>query len=340
MDKTAYHYNKKKTPAKTAGKYLYYYPCADEENATVQIDGRGFITVEVSEEEWETLIELDRFEYNNQHKETRRRVKIGDEEENDFTDGRGGDINTFSENEITGGLTVEEDISSLKGKEKRIAELRFQSGLTQREIAEELGVTQGYVSAALKNINVKLSEDEQDEEETLNRTWRQIITKGEADNDFDIYLEYGLRCLNAIDLFVFMHWFYSFGELCKYMMRYMLFKEETAEREIEDYINVATETELKHFKDNYADKASLMQVMYIRLKRETERRAEIYKVMPMGKAYYRLDETIDKIAKRVNMTADEFVYERFMKGFSSKRQKRYNKFYRKYFGTDMPGYKK
>ena len=32
MDKLAYHYNKKKLPAKTEGKYLYYYPCEDMEN--------------------------------------------------------------------------------------------------------------------------------------------------------------------------------------------------------------------------------------------------------------------------------------------------------------------
>ena len=27
MDKLAYHFNKKKKPAKTEGKFLYYYPC-------------------------------------------------------------------------------------------------------------------------------------------------------------------------------------------------------------------------------------------------------------------------------------------------------------------------
>ena len=59
MDKLAYHYNKKKLPAKTEGKYLYYYPCEDMESATVQMGGRGFVTIEVSEKEWEALIESD-----------------------------------------------------------------------------------------------------------------------------------------------------------------------------------------------------------------------------------------------------------------------------------------
>ena len=70
MDKLAYHYNKKKIPAETAGKYLYYYPCADE-SANAWLDGRGFITIEVTDKEWEALIELDRIDYNNEHKYVR-----------------------------------------------------------------------------------------------------------------------------------------------------------------------------------------------------------------------------------------------------------------------------
>lgn len=71
MDKLGYHYNKKKLPAKTAGKYLYYYPCADIKNATTYMGGHGFIVIEATEKEWEALIELDRIEYNNEHKYVR-----------------------------------------------------------------------------------------------------------------------------------------------------------------------------------------------------------------------------------------------------------------------------
>lgn len=68
MDKLTYHYNKKKLSAKTEGKYLYYYSCDDMENATAYMDGRGFVTIEVNEKEWEALMELDRIEYSNEHK--------------------------------------------------------------------------------------------------------------------------------------------------------------------------------------------------------------------------------------------------------------------------------
>ena len=85
MDKLAYHYNKKKLPAKTEGKYLYYYPCEDMESATVQMGGRGFVTIEVTEKEWEALIELDRIEYNNEHKYVRHTTELFDEEDETLT---------------------------------------------------------------------------------------------------------------------------------------------------------------------------------------------------------------------------------------------------------------
>lgn len=81
MDKLAYHYNKKKLPANTEGKYLYYYPCADVENAPIQMGKRGYITIEVTDKEWEALIELDRIEYNNEHKYVRHTNVLPDEDD-------------------------------------------------------------------------------------------------------------------------------------------------------------------------------------------------------------------------------------------------------------------
>lgn len=68
MDKLAYHFNKKKIPAKTEGKYKYYYPCLLKEETNEQYGDNYYIITEVSEREWETLLELDRLEYNNTHK--------------------------------------------------------------------------------------------------------------------------------------------------------------------------------------------------------------------------------------------------------------------------------
>ena len=76
MDKLAYHFNKKKIPAETEGKYLYYYPCDDLENATVRMGKDGYLVIEVTEKEWEALFELDRIDYNNEHKYVRHTSPI------------------------------------------------------------------------------------------------------------------------------------------------------------------------------------------------------------------------------------------------------------------------
>lgn len=71
MDKLAYHFNKKKIPAKSAGKYKYYYTCLLKDVADERYGDNYYIVTEVSEHEWESLLELDRLEYNNTHKFTR-----------------------------------------------------------------------------------------------------------------------------------------------------------------------------------------------------------------------------------------------------------------------------
>ena len=56
MDKLAYDFNKKKIPAKTEGKYKYYYPCLLKEEADEQYGDNYYIVTEVFESEWEALL--------------------------------------------------------------------------------------------------------------------------------------------------------------------------------------------------------------------------------------------------------------------------------------------
>ena len=79
MDKLAYHLNKKRQPAKTEGKFRYYYPC--QKFPDVKISGKGYVVVEVNEQEWEALAELDRLEYNNTHKYQRHTTSPPDIDE-------------------------------------------------------------------------------------------------------------------------------------------------------------------------------------------------------------------------------------------------------------------
>lgn len=84
MDKLTYHLNKKKQPANTEGKFLYYYPCKKGVPG-IHIGDKGYVVIEVTETEWEALFELDRLEYNNTHKFQRHTNIIVDRDENFLT---------------------------------------------------------------------------------------------------------------------------------------------------------------------------------------------------------------------------------------------------------------
>lgn len=85
MDKLAYHLNKKRKTVKIEGKCLYYYPCDPDENPDAWFGNKCYIVIEVTEQEWEALRELDRLEYNNTHKYQRHTNRISNKDEEELT---------------------------------------------------------------------------------------------------------------------------------------------------------------------------------------------------------------------------------------------------------------
>ena len=157
MDKLAYHYNKKKIPAEAAGKYLYYYPCADE-NANVRIDGHGFIVIEVTEKEWEALIELNRIDYNNEHKYVRHTMPIPNADEDNLAVKQQEQLHSGETDISTATAEMfdkQQRFSKLSDSEKQVLAL-LDEGSTQKEVAKALGVTQGYVSMVKKQAKFNL----------------------------------------------------------------------------------------------------------------------------------------------------------------------------------------
>ena len=73
-----YLLNRKKRPAKTDGKFLYYYVGANITDFPQGSKLRRYknsyaCEVEASSEEWDCLYELDKAEYNSNHKEDRHK---------------------------------------------------------------------------------------------------------------------------------------------------------------------------------------------------------------------------------------------------------------------------
>jgi len=152
MDKLAYHLNKKKQPAEMEGKFLYYYPCDEEDNPDVWFGPNAYIVIEVSETEWEALFELDRLEYNSIHSYQREMERIANVNEDELTTNQ-------QERRIDREIPFDEIVNDkydrkillnhIPRRDRKVLEAMADGG-KQREAAKELGVTQGYISTALK----------------------------------------------------------------------------------------------------------------------------------------------------------------------------------------------
>nr|WP_297874133.1 sigma-70 family RNA polymerase sigma factor [uncultured Blautia sp.] len=103
--------------------------------------------------EWlETLLDLDRREYNNEHAETRRHVSLNalDRDDNQIPTEK--DIfEYFYEEE-----TWKEMCKELSEREKLIGDLYFRNGYTQPEIAKIFGINRPRVTQIITKIRKKL----------------------------------------------------------------------------------------------------------------------------------------------------------------------------------------
>ncbi len=333
MDKIAYYLNKQKLPSPTDGKFLYCYP-AGEKTATFYAGNRGYLTVEVCERDWETLIEMDRSEYNNDRRYRRHTAFLPDVETED--------ILSLAERERFIDLKADADAMSedrsgyeyagrLTEREREIYTLCVIEDRTQRKAAKELHVSKSSVSNVLKKAMEKILRaklEKASPEEYVCRCWDIFLETGAMPNDSDVELEFILRSLGP-DLIVFLRGYYSVGELCRHILKYALFGEDGIAEEIEEYRRTASEKELQRFEAHYGGKPPLLQAVYIRL------RAEICRRRRSGLGDSNRVETnicarAEKIAKRLKMTPRDFFARRFCPYFLKSRKKRIARFLRSY----------
>lgn len=103
-------------------------------------------TVEIEvDDDWGSLvIDLDRQEYNNDHKETRRHVSLDAAlyEGEAFAD-EGADLEKYADH-----IDLRRAISTLTDHQQRIINGRYFEGLTYVELGKELGITEASVRSA------------------------------------------------------------------------------------------------------------------------------------------------------------------------------------------------
>ncbi len=340
MDKLAYHLNKKKKPAKTEGKFLYYYPCNSEDKANFHIWDKRYIEIEVTENEWEALRELDRFEYNNWHKVYRHNEPFPEDEEmlshREQQKWKNKDIpfSTLSNER----LDRVRALSTLTPQERKVYCLAVDEGIHQKDIAEDLGITQGAVSSTFNRARRKLDAYDLSKDNTPDeivwKLWQIFMRDYELPDFLDVEIEFVIKGLFG-DLLPFINWFYGIGELCRYILRYYLFDENKINTDIEKYLSNASLNEQQHFKDYYEVQPLIIQGVYVRLCMEVKRR-ENRKLQDSHKAIDGVYTAVEKIAKRLNLSVKECLVQRLYPNLADKRNRRLKEFYKYYSGKKLP----
>lgn len=338
MDKLAYHLNKKKKPAKTEGKFLYYYPCK-KGKPNCRIGDKKYIEIEVTEEEWEALRELDIFEYNNEHKSYRHNEpfpeddeRLSRREQKKWTD-KDIPFSTVS-NERIDRLRA---LSTLTPQERIVYCLAVDEGMKQKDIAEDLGITQGAVSSTFNRARRKLDafdlSADNAPEEIVWKLWQNFMRDWELPDYLDVEIEFVIRGIFG-DLLPFINWFYSIGELCRYILRYYLFDENEIGADIEKYFSGASHNEQQHFKDYYETQPLIIQGVYVRLCMEIKRR-EANSLTDSHKAVNGIYTAVSKIAKRLDISVEDCLTQRLYPFLAEKRSKRLKAFYKYYAGKKL-----
>lgn len=338
MDKLAYHFNKKKQLAKTEGKFLYYYPCDEEDNPDVWFGPNAYIVIEVSEMEWEALFELDRLEYNSIHNYQRKTDRIANVDENEITLNQQGhriDREISFDEIVNDKYDRELLLSHISRRDRRVLEAMADGG-KQKEAAKELGVTQGYISTALKMACRSVDDyifKTSTRTEIVWYCWNRFVAKWEMPYFLDIELEFVIRNLLG-DLMPFTHWFYSAGDLGRHILTYYFFDNEIMDDEVANYLQTVSEEERQHYEDHYGDKPVIIGAVYIRLCREISRRQK-FGFHDSYKFYENMFDTLEKITKRLKIGVKEYLITRFYPYVAAWRNRRLRQCYKYYTGKSL-----
>ena len=327
-----YLLNKKKRPAKTDGKYLYYYVGASisdfPKGSKLKKCKNAYVCeIEVSLEEWQCLLELDKAEYNANHKEDRHQDSYQNVEN------------------INGREEISEDVelSTVLGIDKEILSLHKQ-GYTQQEITEKLKVTQGHVSKRLIKIKDKIEDGEADGtlssiERKVEKFWDEFIAKRKMPDYFDVMVDAFMAGLPSVEYERLLKWFYSYREFLRWTLKYLLIYEDKL---IDEKMETALLKKLpKEQREIYqevfeeADALDSFKMTYLILAVEVERRKETFKEEPKGNAFVELNNELERIAKLKKVSVEEYLEKYFIPEFLQEKEKRYAS-YRENFEREYP----
>lgn len=297
-DHLPYLHNGKKFHTLLGGQCLYRYPKDD-----------GVEIVKVSKELRRELFELDKREYNDDHREYRRRGELSTYDDTDAWE-YVADENTYMlEDSICARMDRENILKSYPDEYSVIVKMAHEK-FTQSEIAEKIGKTQGYVSQVLAKISNVFEEDSiNDGERTeaqqyAEKLWRDFSRTGKCEQYYDVFMDYLTAQLHREDLFFCLDWFYTEREFIRNIFYALIVGYDTQAEDIKRYRLSTSPPRWTNFQSRYGHLTLTAQGTFARLFIEAERRQRIYKTVKR-KFLTRFQQEAIRQAKRKNISVDE-----------------------------------
>lgn len=300
MDKgyLPYLHNEKKFQVLPNGQCLYRYPKGD-----------GVKIVKVSKELRRELFELDKREYNDNHREYRRRGELPTYDDTSAWEYVADESTYTLEDSLCERMDREHILKDHPDEYSVIVKMAHEK-YTQSEIAETIGKTQGYVSQVLAKISNVFEEDNiNDGERTeaqqyAEKLWRQFQRTGKCEQYYDVFMDYLTAQLHREDLFFCLDWFYSEREFIHNIFYALIVGYDTQKDDIVNYRLSATPPRWDNFQSRYGHLTLTAQGLFARLFKEAERRQLIYKSVKR-KFLTRFQQEAIRQAKRKNLSVDE-----------------------------------
>lgn len=322
--------NNPKRKPNADGLVTYYYTSVKE-----PLGGRYYrksdyyiIPVNVTPKVYAALVKRDKKEHNNNHKHDRRYLDVekyyrqrgeideGDRETNAWE--CVADKKTLNyENEIIEEMDKQALLSTLSKLDRIIVKL-YEAGVGQKSIAKKIGKTQSYVSKRLERllglIEVeRLNDGNRTKKEIeFEVAWKKFIYSHKMPKDIDVIFETFNYLIGERMYEELLIYFYSFREYYRYAYRLLYLYEYNPEADVLELINDLPLIFRKIFYYQKLDEQAYVFIwLYYHIVTEMERRRKITPE-PNQAVYERLIDEQEKTAKRVKMTSDQFMEERFI----------------------------
>lgn len=239
--------------------------------------------------------------------------------------------------DVTEQATADKRLAVLSEEDREIYRLYYLEEYTQAEIAEEIGKTQSYVAKHIAKVEDALSGSSESDEARANAQWEKFLDKFRTDDDEDILWDMFRFFMPEEEQAEIIGWFYSYREYFKFGLTYLIIRpfakyksQEEVELEFGNRMNELPYHSREIYYDVLDGQIDELRWVYLALCEEVEYRKKTLKEKPKSTNFEKLYAEAEKICKRLDMTAEEFIQKRFLPKQRERLEKRYKDFRRKY----------